>query len=66
MSDVPEEEVVAKFLDASSRGDQAQVTSLLSAVPSLLERTGPRGWTALMLAARSGHAGVVQTLLRHG
>ncbi|XP_019740223.1 NAD-capped RNA hydrolase NUDT12 [Hippocampus comes] len=66
MSGVPEEEVVAKFLDASSRGDQAQVTSLLSAVPSLLERTGPRGWTALMLAARSGHAGVVQTLLRHG
>ncbi|XP_077416801.1 NAD-capped RNA hydrolase NUDT12 [Vanacampus margaritifer] len=66
MSGAHEEEVVAKFLDASSRGDEGQVTSLLSAVPSLLDRTCPRGWTALMLAARNGHLGMVQTLLRHG
>ncbi|XP_049619226.1 NAD-capped RNA hydrolase NUDT12 isoform X2 [Syngnathus scovelli] len=66
MSGTPKEEVVAKFLDASSRGNEAEVTSLLSAVPSLLEQTDSRGWTALMLAARSGHTAVVQTLLRHG
>ncbi|XP_077377893.1 NAD-capped RNA hydrolase NUDT12 isoform X2 [Festucalex cinctus] len=66
MSGEHEEEVAARFLDASSRGDEGQVMSLLSAVPSLLDRTCPRGWTALMLAARNGHLGVVQTLLRHG
>ncbi|XP_061625160.1 peroxisomal NADH pyrophosphatase NUDT12 [Phyllopteryx taeniolatus] len=66
MSGTGEEEVVEKFLDAASHGDEGQVTSLLSAVPSLLERTGPRGWTALMLAARNGHQNVVQTLLQHG
>ncbi|XP_061672233.1 peroxisomal NADH pyrophosphatase NUDT12 [Syngnathoides biaculeatus] len=66
MSRAGEEEVVERFLDAASRGDAAQVTSLLAAVPSLLERTDPRGWTALMVGARNGHQNVVQTLLRHG
>nr|XP_057925507.1 peroxisomal NADH pyrophosphatase NUDT12 isoform X2 [Doryrhamphus excisus]XP_057925508.1 peroxisomal NADH pyrophosphatase NUDT12 isoform X2 [Doryrhamphus excisus]XP_057925509.1 peroxisomal NADH pyrophosphatase NUDT12 isoform X2 [Doryrhamphus excisus]XP_057925510.1 peroxisomal NADH pyrophosphatase NUDT12 isoform X2 [Doryrhamphus excisus] len=61
-----EEEMVEKFLDAASRGDAAQVSSLLSHVPSLLNRAGRSGWTALMLAARNGHQQAAEVLLSHG
>ncbi|XP_040012091.1 peroxisomal NADH pyrophosphatase NUDT12 [Xiphias gladius] len=60
------EELVEKFLDAAARGDLTQVAALLSRVPSLVNRTGCSGWTALMLAARNGHYGVAEALLSHG
>ncbi|XP_038559757.1 peroxisomal NADH pyrophosphatase NUDT12 isoform X1 [Micropterus salmoides] len=60
------EEMVEKFLDAAARGDLAQVSTLLSHVPSLINQTGNSGWTALMLAARNGHYYVVEALLSHG
>ncbi|XP_054629531.1 peroxisomal NADH pyrophosphatase NUDT12 isoform X2 [Dunckerocampus dactyliophorus] len=60
------EEMVEKFLDAASRGDTAQVSLLLSHAPSLLNRAGHSGWTALMLAARNGHQPVAEALLSHG
>ncbi|XP_061752508.1 peroxisomal NADH pyrophosphatase NUDT12 [Nerophis ophidion] len=60
------EEMVEKFLDAASRGDADQVSSLLSHAPSLLNQAGHSGWTALMLAARNGHRQVAEALLSHG
>uniref|UniRef100_A0A8C2X4V9 NAD-capped RNA hydrolase NUDT12 n=1 Tax=Cyclopterus lumpus TaxID=8103 RepID=A0A8C2X4V9_CYCLU len=54
------------FLDAAARGDLVQVSSLLALGPSLLNRTGHSGWTALMLAARNGHYEVAEALLSHG
>ncbi|KAM8866450.1 NAD-capped RNA hydrolase NUDT12 isoform 2-T2 [Synchiropus picturatus] len=60
------EEMVEKFLDTAARGDLPQLSSLLTHVPSLLNQTGYKGWTALMLAARNGHRHVVETLLSHG
>ncbi|XP_041792921.1 peroxisomal NADH pyrophosphatase NUDT12 isoform X1 [Chelmon rostratus] len=60
------EEMVERFLDAAARGDSAQVSTLLSNVPSLINQTGYSGWTALMLAARNGHYHVVEELLSHG
>ncbi|KAI3372964.1 hypothetical protein L3Q82_023398, partial [Scortum barcoo] len=62
-----EEEMVERFLDAAARGDQSQVSTLLTNVPSLLNQTGYSGWTALMLlAARNGHYHTVEALLSHG
>ncbi|CAK6976185.1 peroxisomal NADH pyrophosphatase NUDT12 [Scomber scombrus] len=60
------EEMLEKFLDAASRGDLSQMSTLLSSVPSLLNQTGHNGWTALMFAARNGHYHVAETLLSHG
>uniref|UniRef100_A0A8C6WTA3 NAD-capped RNA hydrolase NUDT12 n=1 Tax=Neogobius melanostomus TaxID=47308 RepID=A0A8C6WTA3_9GOBI len=60
------EELLERFLDAAACGDLALVTSLLSNAPSLLNRAGTNGWTALMLAARNGHHGLVGALLQHG
>ncbi|KAM9810357.1 NAD-capped RNA hydrolase NUDT12 [Neosynchiropus ocellatus] len=60
------EELVEKFLDTAARGDLPQLSALLTQVPSLLNQTGYRGWTALMLAARNGHRHVVEALLSHG
>ncbi|KAK9522031.1 hypothetical protein VZT92_018524 [Zoarces viviparus] len=61
-----QEEAVERFLDAAARGDLVQVSTLLSHVPSLINRSGHSGWTALMLAARNGHYDVVEALLSHG
>lgn len=60
------EEMVERFLDAAARGDLAQVSTLLSHSPSLLNRKGYSGWTALMLASRNGHFPVVEALLSQG
>ncbi|XP_053180843.1 LOW QUALITY PROTEIN: peroxisomal NADH pyrophosphatase NUDT12 [Scomber japonicus] len=60
------EEMLEKFLDAASRGDVSQLSSLLSSVPSLSNQTGRNGWSALMFAARNGHYDVAETLLAHG
>lgn len=61
-----QEEAVEKFLDAASRGDLTQVSTLLTHGPSLINQTGNNGWTALMLAARNGHFHVVEALLSNG
>lgn len=61
-----EDEMLDRFLDAAARGDHVLVLSFLSNSPSLLNRPGPNGWTALMLAARNGHGDVVRALLSHG
>ncbi|XP_068560118.1 NAD-capped RNA hydrolase NUDT12 [Cebidichthys violaceus] len=61
-----QEETVERFLDAAARGDLSQVSTLLSHVSSLVNRTGRSGWTALMFAARNGHYDVVEALLSHG
>ncbi|XP_054467337.1 peroxisomal NADH pyrophosphatase NUDT12 [Anoplopoma fimbria] len=60
------EETVERFLDAAARGDLNQVSTVLSHIPSLINRTGYSGWTALMLAARNGHYEVVEALLSKG
>ncbi|KAJ0068168.1 hypothetical protein NL108_017173 [Boleophthalmus pectinirostris] len=61
-----QEDLVWRFVDAASRGDAALVSSLLSNSPSLLNRTGPDGWTALMHAARNGDHGLARALLLRG
>ncbi|XP_029999385.1 NAD-capped RNA hydrolase NUDT12 isoform X1 [Sphaeramia orbicularis] len=60
------EEMVERFLDAASRGDLSQVSTLLTHAPSLINQAGYSGWTALMLAARNGHYSVVEALLSYG
>ncbi len=60
------EEMMERFLDAAARGDLAQVSTLLSNMPSLINQRGYNDWTALMLAARNGHCHVVEALLSHG
>ncbi|KAK2838127.1 hypothetical protein Q5P01_015339 [Channa striata] len=60
------DEMVEKFLDAAARGDLREVSVLLTQVPSLVNRAGHSGWTALMLAARNGHYHVAEALLAHG
>lgn len=60
------EEMVERFLDAAARGDVTQVSVLLSHSPSLINRKGNSGWTALMLAARNGQYPVVEALLSQG
>ncbi|KAL6114923.1 nudt12 [Pungitius sinensis] len=61
-----EEEAVAMFLDAAARGDVRRVSELLRGAPSLINRSGRSGWTALMLAARNGHYEAAEVLLSHG
>ncbi|KAM8887075.1 NAD-capped RNA hydrolase NUDT12 isoform 2-T2 [Spinachia spinachia] len=61
-----EEEAVEVFLDAAARGDVRRVSELLCGAPSLINRSGRSGWTALMLAARNGHYEAAQALLSHG
>lgn len=60
------EEMVERFLDAAARGDLTQVSALLSNSPSLIDKKGNSGWTALMLAARNGHYPMVEALLSQG
>lgn len=60
------DELVERFLDAAARGDLTLVQSLLTNSPSLLNRPGQNGWTALMFACRNGHHLLVRALLQHG
>ncbi|XP_064153284.1 peroxisomal NADH pyrophosphatase NUDT12 [Anguilla rostrata] len=62
----PKDEMVARFLDAAARGDVAKVSAMVAQSSSLVDASGENGWTALMLAARNGHADVVNTLLSNG
>ncbi|KAK7934050.1 hypothetical protein WMY93_004946 [Mugilogobius chulae] len=61
-----QEELLERFLDAAARGDSSLVSSLLSNCPSLLNRSGHNGWTALMFSARNGHGEVTAELLKRG
>ncbi|XP_056097890.1 peroxisomal NADH pyrophosphatase NUDT12 [Rhinichthys klamathensis goyatoka] len=60
------DELLMRFLDASSRGDVEKVSVLMSQSAELLNQRGETGWTALMLAARNGHYDVAKVLLSHG
>ncbi|XP_067250327.1 peroxisomal NADH pyrophosphatase NUDT12 isoform X2 [Chanodichthys erythropterus] len=60
------DELLERFLDASSRGDVETVSVLTSQSRELLNRRGDQGWTALMLAARNGHYEVAKVLLSNG
>lgn len=60
------DELLERFLDASSRGDVETVSVLMSQSRELLNRRGEQGWTALMLAARNGHYEVAKVLLSNG
>nr|XP_023692302.1 peroxisomal NADH pyrophosphatase NUDT12 isoform X2 [Paramormyrops kingsleyae] len=62
----PKEQILVRFLDGASRGDGALVSSMLLQAGFLLNVSGDDGWTALMLAARSGHSEVVKVLLSKG
>ncbi|XP_076859633.1 NAD-capped RNA hydrolase NUDT12 [Brachyhypopomus gauderio] len=60
------EEMVERFLDYASRGDMVRVSEMISYSSQLLNERGEQGWTALMLAARNGHFGLVKDLLSKG
>ncbi|XP_031426941.1 peroxisomal NADH pyrophosphatase NUDT12 [Clupea harengus] len=62
----PKAEMVERFLDFAARGDKEKVTSMISNSSFLINQSGEKGWTALMLAARNGHFEVVKTLLAKG
>ncbi|XP_027023190.1 peroxisomal NADH pyrophosphatase NUDT12 isoform X1 [Tachysurus fulvidraco] len=63
---IAKEEMVERFLDSASRGDLANVSTMISHSSQLLNESGRQGWTGLMLAARNGHFDVVKTLLLNG
>ncbi|KAM3868422.1 NAD-capped RNA hydrolase NUDT12 [Diretmus argenteus] len=60
------DEMVERFLDAAARGDLTSLSPLLSNYPALINQSGHRGWSGLMLAARNGHFHVVEMLLAEG
>lgn len=62
----PSQEIISQFHCSAAEGDVARLTVMLSYSPSLLNETSENGWTALMYAARNGHADVVQLLLEKG
>ena len=55
-----------KLLEAAHRGDVARLTELVNTQPDVVNSRGPRGATALHVAARYGHAEAVEALLRLG
>ena len=55
-----------RLLEAAYRGDTASLEEMLSAEPQLVRMPGPRGATALHVAARYGHPQAVALLLRKG
>ncbi|GAA6065312.1 peroxisomal NADH pyrophosphatase NUDT12 isoform X1 [Tachysurus ichikawai] len=63
---IAKEEMVERFLDSASRGDLANVSTMISHSSQLLNESGRQGWTGLMLAARNGHFDVVKALLLNG
>jgi len=54
------------LLYAARKGKLAKVREALAAGANINAATGPKGRTALMLAADSGHATIVQHLLKNG
>lgn len=60
------DEMLERFLDLASRGDLLGVSGMMSQSSRILNESGKDGWTALMLAARNGHADVVEALLSDG
>lgn len=61
-----QKEVLSGLHCSAAEGDIAKLAGILSHSPSLLNATSDNGWTALMYAARNGHADVVQLLLEKG
>ena len=55
-----------KLLEAAHRGDVARLTELVNTQPDVVNSRGPRGATALHVAARYGHSEAVEALLRLG
>uniref|UniRef100_A0A673G5J7 NAD-capped RNA hydrolase NUDT12 n=2 Tax=Sinocyclocheilus rhinocerous TaxID=307959 RepID=A0A673G5J7_9TELE len=59
-------ELLERFLDAASRGDEEALSLMLSQSRELLDQRGEQGWSALMLAARNGHYDAARVLLSNG
>ncbi|KAH0509368.1 Peroxisomal NADH pyrophosphatase NUDT12 [Microtus ochrogaster] len=59
-------EIISGLHSSAAEGDIAKLAGILSHSPSLLNAASDNGWTALMYAARNGHADVVQLLLEKG
>ena len=55
-----------RLLESAYRGEMPQLDELLRADPALVSKPGPRGATALHVAARYGHPAAVALLLRYG
>lgn len=56
-------ELLERFLDAASRGDDQTLSLMLSQSRELLDQRGEQGWSALMLTARHGHYASARVLL---
>ncbi|XP_059360319.1 peroxisomal NADH pyrophosphatase NUDT12 [Carassius carassius] len=59
-------ELLQRFLDAASGGDDETLSLMLSQSRELLDERGEQGWTALMLTARNGHYDAARVLLTSG
>lgn len=59
-------EIISGLHSSAAEGDTAKLAGILSHSPSLLNAASDSGWTALMYAARNGHADAVQLLLEKG
>ena len=55
-----------RLLEAAYRGDTSRLSELLAADARLINMAGPRGATALHVAARYGWPDAITMLLRHG
>ena len=55
-----------RLFEAAHGGSTRELSTLLAENPALLHAVGPRGATALHVAARYGHAAAVELLLRSG
>lgn len=55
-----------RIAQAALDGDVATVRDVLDEAPDLIDTSTSDGWTPLHLAARQGHATVVDLLLRYG
>lgn len=54
------------LIDATKRGDLADVSAILHSHPELINQRDPSGATALHYAAFAGHRSVVQELVKRG
>uniref|UniRef100_A0A8C1UYE1 NAD-capped RNA hydrolase NUDT12 n=1 Tax=Cyprinus carpio TaxID=7962 RepID=A0A8C1UYE1_CYPCA len=60
------DELLQRFLDAASRGDEEALSLMLSQSRELLDQRGEQGWSDLMLTARNGHYDAARVLLSNG